>query len=62
MRVSQFRVGQRVQLHPATDRWMKGQRYATVAQIGRHMVYVDMDKGGGKAIPMHPDNLIPVEE
>jgi hypothetical protein len=55
-----FRVGERVQLHPATDRWMRGQRYGTVAHIGRNIVYVNIDKGG-EEIPIHPDNLIKIK-
>lgn len=28
-----FTVGERVQLHPATDAWMRGERYANVVEI-----------------------------
>lgn len=28
-----FTVGERVQLHPATDAWMRGERYANVVDL-----------------------------
>jgi len=39
-----FRPGDRVQLHPATDLWMRGARYGTVDRVmrnGRLVVFVD---------------------
>lgn len=35
--------GSRVQLHPATDRWMMGDRFGTVRKITRRCVHVKMD-------------------
>lgn len=49
--------GQRVQLHPATDRWMMGDRFGTVQHIGRKLVHVLMDKSN-KLIRVSPDNLV----
>lgn len=44
---SEFRVGDRVELHPAHDAWMRGDRYATVERIGRStIVWVRSDKSG----------------
>lgn len=52
-----FSPGQRVQLHPGTDRWMMGDRYGDVAKIGRKVVHVKMDRSG-KTILVHPSNLL----
>lgn len=35
--------GQRVQVHPATDAWMRGDRYGKVTLVGRKYVHVLMD-------------------
>jgi len=44
--LTQFRVGDRVQLHPATDAWMRGDRYGTVTKITRISLHVLMDRSG----------------
>lgn len=36
--------GSRVQLHPACDRWMRGDRFGTVRKITRRSVHVKMDR------------------
>ena len=36
--------GQRVQLHPATDAWMRGDRYGTIVRIGPKTIHVKMDR------------------
>ena len=36
-------VGDRVELHPATDLWMAGARYGTVTRTGRTRVTVKLD-------------------
>jgi hypothetical protein len=38
-----FRVGDRVQLKPHTDLWMRGARYGTVVRLGRLLVHVEVD-------------------
>lgn len=38
--------GDRVELHPATDRWMRGDRFGTVEKIGRKYIHVRMDRSG----------------
>lgn len=48
-----FRVGDRVELHPGTDAWMRGDRYGTVEKLGRKWVYVRMDKSGKLVRSMH---------
>jgi hypothetical protein len=72
-----FKVGQRVQLHAATDEWMQGDRYGVVVGFGRTREYTDRFSPGGtiKARPVrvkldksgrvrrfHPDNLFPIED
>lgn len=44
--IGQFKKGQRVELHPATDSWMKGDRYGEVAMVLKGFVYVKLDKSG----------------
>ncbi len=39
-------IGRRVQLHPATDRWMMGDRYGVIVKVGREYMYVKLDKSG----------------
>jgi hypothetical protein len=38
--MSDFVKGDRVQLHPATDAWMAGDRYGTVAYGSKHATHV----------------------
>jgi hypothetical protein len=54
--VTQFRVGDRVQLHPATDAWMMGDRYGTVIKIGRQLLHVRMDRSN-KVRKVTPGNI-----
>ncbi len=71
-----FRVGERVQLHAATDQWMQGDRYGTVVGYGRQAEYYDTEtKERGMVRPVrvrldksrrtmrfHPDNLFSMGE
>jgi hypothetical protein len=41
-----FSVGERVQLHPGTNRWMMGDRYGEVVKVTREYVHVKLDKSG----------------
>ena len=59
-------VGTRVELHPATDRWMMGDRFGEVVKvtskirdfkITRTFVHVRMDRSG-KTIRFGPEDLI----
>jgi hypothetical protein len=45
--ITDFKVGQRVELHPATDLWMRGARFATVIKVGTKRVHVRLDRTGG---------------
>lgn len=42
--LSDFKVGQRVELHPGTDLWMMGARMGTVIWVGRKYVHVKLDR------------------
>jgi len=55
-----IREGDRVQLHPATDHWMRGDRFGDVVRIGRSMVSVLLDKSG-RVIRIRPIMLTIVE-
>ena len=39
-------VGLRVQMHPATDLWMQGDRYGEIVKVGRKLYSVKLDKSG----------------
>jgi hypothetical protein len=52
-----FARGDRVQLHPATDRWMRGDRYGEVVLVGRKLISVKMDVSGQIA-KLHPSNIL----
>lgn len=55
-------VNQRVQAHPATDCWMRGDKFGTVTQIGRKYVHVLMDRSGKvRQFPKDKELLLPVE-
>lgn len=43
-RVRDFKVGDRVEMHPATDLWMRGARFGNVVKVGRTRVHVKLDK------------------
>jgi hypothetical protein len=52
-----FAVGDLVQAHPATDTWMRGDRYGRVVIIGRKHVTVLMNTSK-RRIKFAPDNLL----
>jgi hypothetical protein len=41
--ISDFRVGDRVELHPATDLWMRGARFGNIEGVGRSFITVRLD-------------------
>lgn len=43
--LTDFRKGQRVQLHPGCDQWMQGDRYGEVKTVGRWRLTLRMDSG-----------------
>lgn len=50
-------IGKRVQLHPATDRWMRGDRWGVVTKLGRKYVYMKMDTSG-RNIKVTPGSIL----
>lgn len=58
--LASFTIGQRVQTHPATDRWMMGDRYGNVVKIGRKYVRVSLDRSG-RSIDFPPSQLMDAE-
>jgi hypothetical protein len=51
--------GTRVQLHPATDRWMMGDRFGEIIGRGKTSYLVKLDKSG-KTVHVHPKNLLQI--
>ncbi len=43
MTITEFKPGDRIEMHPATDMWMRGARYATVTSIGHKLLRVHLD-------------------
>lgn len=54
------KVGDRVELHPATDRWIRGDRFGTVAKIGRKYVHVKLDRSG-QTLPFPPRYVLTLD-
>jgi hypothetical protein len=54
-----IKTGTRVQLHPATDAWMQGDRYGTIVKVGRKLISVKMDKSG-RTLKQPLNNLLTV--
>jgi hypothetical protein len=50
-----FLIGERVELHPATDLWMMGARFGTVIKVTRTKVHVKLD--AGRTVRMSPTDL-----
>lgn len=55
--INDFKVGQRVQLHPATDRWMRGDRWGVVYKLGRKYVELVMETTGAH-LRVPPDLIL----
>lgn len=54
--ITNFKINDRVELSPATDAWMSGDRYGKVDKIGRKYIYVLMDRSG-RYMRLTPDLL-----
>lgn len=54
---TRFAVGQRVQAHPATDTWMRGDRFGVVVAVGLKRLQVKMDRSG-RRVNFRPANLV----
>ena len=59
MQITELNVGQRVQLHPASDAWMSGDRYGEVVRVGRSIVHVKMDRSG-RVRWFHPETIMEI--
>ena len=62
MEYGELSVGQRVELHPATDLWMRGARYGEIVELrpnggARGVAVVQLDRTG-KRVRMLPDELL----
>jgi hypothetical protein len=53
---AEFVVGNRVQLAPHTDRWMRGDRFGTIVKVTHKLVHVKMDKSEHLA-KLHPSRI-----
>lgn len=42
--MSQYKVGNRVEIHPACDCWMQGDRFGKIVEMGKFYIYVKMDR------------------
>ena len=51
-------IGDRVQLHPASDWWMRGARYGEVVKLGRKYVHVRLDRNGNAAVRFLPRDIL----
>lgn len=54
--IDHFKRGDRIEMHPATDRWMMGDRYGYVENVGRKYVCVRLDKSG-RCMNTDPSNI-----
>lgn len=54
-----YSVKDRVQIHPATDRWMRGDRYGEIERVTKTRLHVRMDKSK-QLVTFHPDNILEV--
>jgi hypothetical protein len=54
--LASFNAGMRVEMHPGTDRWMRGDRYGEVIKVTRRYVHVKMDKSG-RTVRTVPGNI-----
>ncbi len=53
-------MGDRVQLHPGTDAWMRGDRYGRIVCTGSKYAHVIMDSG--RHLKIRLDNILEVIE
>ena len=56
MTIADFEANQRVELHPATDLWMRGARYGQVQAVGRKLVSVKLD-ATNQTVKLAPRNI-----
>ena len=56
-----FAIGQRVETHPATDAWIRGDRYGVVLGYSGRRVRVHLDRSNTPRL-FHTDNLQPIND
>ncbi len=61
MQINEFRIGDRIEMHPATDAWMRGDRYGVVREIGSKWLRVRMDRSD-RMIRAAPSNVSTIIE
>lgn len=59
--MNDFRKGDRVQLHPGTDLWMMGARFAGVEGVGRRFLTIRLD-ATGRQLRISPHDILEVIE
>lgn len=59
--MNDFRKGDRVQLHPGTDYWIMGARYAAVEGVGRRFLTIRLD-ATGQQLRISPHDILEVTE
>jgi hypothetical protein len=52
-----YNKGQRVQLRPHMDLWMRGARYGDVTRVTKDLVSVRLDNLPHKVRRFHPDDI-----
>lgn len=58
-KTTDYTKGQRVQIHPAADAWMSGDRFGTIERVGRKYLSVRMDRSG-HLLMFAPRNILEV--
>lgn len=53
--MTDYSKGDRIELHPATDAWMSGDRYGEIVRCGKLLIYVKMDRSGRTRRCRHHD-------
>lgn len=54
---TEYAIGQRVELHPATDAWMRGDRYGQIVRCGTKFYHVAMDRNQ-RILRVPPRNIL----
>lgn len=54
--LKELKPGMRVELHPGTDEWMRGDRYGEVVERGTKTAVIKLDKSG-RNLRCRPENL-----
>ena len=52
-------VGTRIEMHPATNAWITGDRYGAIVKVTPTHVHVKLDRSG-RTRPVRPENVLPI--